>query len=147
MWLYRALHEHGFATQPKATSARDGLKLIETVVNNVVRCAPPGNRPKADELKRCRTFLVEELQSFKRLQVVIALGKVAFDGLRRGWAEAGRPPFEPRPVFAHGAAFRAADGTVLLASYHPSQQNTHTGRLTRTMFDGVFREARRILSG
>ena len=143
-WLYRALHEHGFANRAESTRKGDGLKLVDTIVTCVARCAPPQNRPSAVELDACRPWLVEEIRSYRRVAVVVALGKIGFDGLRRAWAEAGRAPFTPRPAFGHGAQFESG-AVTLLASYHPSRQNTRTGKLTRAMFHGVFRRARRIL--
>jgi len=145
-WLYRALFTHGFANQPESVARGDGLRLKETLVTCAARCAPPGNRPSPEELRRCRPFLVEEIAASPRLRVVVALGRIACDAVVRAWGEAGRPPFAPRPAFAHGAAFEAG-GVTLLCSYHPSRQNTQTGRLTRPMFHGVFRRARRILHG
>jgi len=144
-WLYRALHEHGFANQPESVGSRDGLRLIDTVVTCAARCAPPGNRPLRSELEHCRPYLVEELCAYGRLRVVLALGKIAFDAVRKAWAEAGGADFEPRPEFAHGARFESEDGVTLLASYHPSQQNTQTGRLTRAMFHRVFKRVRKIV--
>jgi uracil-DNA glycosylase family 4 len=144
-WLYRALHEHGFSNRPDSVRPGDGLRLRDALVSCAARGAPPGNRPSASELEACRPFLAEELRTIARLRVVVACGRIAFDAVRRAWGEAGRPPFEPRPVFGHGAEHLSADGVVLLATYHPSRQNTQTGRLTRAMFHGVFRRARTIV--
>jgi len=144
VWLYRALHEHGFATRAETTSRRDGLKLVDAVIANVVRCAPPGNKPTAAEQDACRPFFVEEIASYGRLEVVLALGKIGFDGVRKAFAELGRGPVENR--FGHGAE-QQSGGVTILCSYHPSQQNTHTGRLTWPMFSKVFHRARRILDG
>jgi len=145
-WLYRGLHDAGFANQPTSAHRRDGLKLRDTRVTCAARCAPPDNRPTVRELARCRPFLVEELRGARRLEVVVALGRIALDAVVRAWPEAGRAPFPRRPAFRHGAEYRDADGVTLLVSYHPSRQNTQTGRLTRPMFDRVFRRARKILS-
>jgi uracil-DNA glycosylase family 4 len=143
-WLYRALHRAGFANRPESTRRGDGLALAETAVTCVVRCAPPRNRPAREELLACRPWLVEEIRRYGRLRAVVALGRVAFEGVLRAFEEAGREPFAPRTPFRHGA--RLASGEVaLLLSYHPSRQNTQTGRLTRAMLDGVFARARRIL--
>jgi uracil-DNA glycosylase family 4 len=144
-WLYRALHRAGFANRAESVRRGDGLRLRDAAVTCVVRCAPPQNRPARDELLACRPWLVEELRSYRRVRVVVALGRIAFDGVRRAWEEAGRAPFGPRPAFRHGARFRSREAT-LLASYHPSRQNTQTGRLTRAMLHGVFTRARRILA-
>ncbi len=142
-WLYRALHACGFANQAESRRRGDGLQLKDALVTCVVRCAPPDNRPAGEERDACREYLVEEVRRCRRLRVVIVLGKIAFDGLLKAWALAGRPPFEPRPRFVHGAAFGARP--VLLCSYHPSRQNTQTGRLTRRMFHAVLRRARNVV--
>ena len=149
-WLYRALHTSGFANQPRSIARGDGLELRHATVSCAARCAPPQNKPTARELANCLPYLVEELESFSRLAVIIALGKIGFAAVLRAWREAGRPPF-PRPWrFAHGAELSSAiDGAAavtLIASYHPSRQNTQTGRLTRRMFHRPFRRARALIS-
>lgn len=142
-WLYRAMYETGFSTGPEAVHARDGLRLIDARITNVLRCVPPGNKPVAAELDRCRPYLVEELETYGRLRVVLALGKIAFDSLLTAWPQTGRAPFAAGLKFAHGAEHRNDDQTVtLLVSYHPSRQNTNTGLLTRRAFDAIFRRAR-----
>jgi uracil-DNA glycosylase family 4 len=140
-WLYRALHGQGFANQPHSVHRDDGLRLTETLVTCVVRCAPPQNRPNRAELECCRPFLVEEIRRASCLEVVVVLGRIAFDSFLKAWPN---EPFEPRPRFAHAAEFKSPKGT-LLCSYHPSRQNTQTGRLTRRMFHAVFRRARTLL--
>ncbi|MHC4342824.1 MAG: uracil-DNA glycosylase [Planctomycetota bacterium] len=140
-WLYRALHQYGFANQPDSVHRKDGLRLSETLVTCVVRCAPPQNRPNRGELDRCRPFLVEELRRASRLRVVLVLGRIAFDSFLKAWQG---EPFEQRPRFAHGAECKGPKVT-LLCSYHPSRQNTQTGRLTRRMFHAVFRRARTLV--
>src|SRR5512139_660814 len=144
-WLYDALYDAGFANQPTATDRADGLALHDAFVTAIVRCAPPGNRPTPDEIGACRTFLVEELQLLARVRVVVALGQVALQGFLQAWAESGRPVPSPRPRFGHALMHCLDDRTVLLVSYHPSQQNTFTGRLTRRMLRDVFRRAARLL--
>lgn len=144
-WLYRAMHAAGFANQPTSERKGDGLKLLDARVTAAARCAPPDNKPTPLELANCRPYLVEELRACRKLRVVIALGRIALDAILRSWPGAGRPPFPERPCFAHGAE-TSAGGVTLLVSYHPSRQNTQTGKLTRPMFHGVFRRARRILS-
>jgi uracil-DNA glycosylase family 4 len=145
-WLYRALHAHGFANQPESTSIDDGLRLVDAVVTCPVRCAPPQNRPTSGERAACLPFLVEELASYRRLQVVLCLGRIGFEETLKAWAGTGRPGWSERPRFAHGAEHPNDDGSVhLLCSYHPSRQNTQTGRLTRAMFHRPFRRARAIL--
>ena len=143
-WLYRALHAHGFANQAESVRAGDGLRLKDTVVTCAARCAPPQNKPTSGELNACRPYLVDEIARFSKLRVVIVLGRIAHQAFLRAWVEAGRPAFDPKPKFAHGAR-QANKGLVLIASYHPSRQNTQTGRLTRPMFHAVFRRARRLL--
>ncbi len=142
-WLYRAMYETGFSTGPAAVHARDGLELVDATITNVLRCVPPGNKPVAAELDRCRPYLVEELETYGRLLVVLALGKIAFDSLLKAWPQTGRAPFAVGLKFAHGAEHRNDDQTVtLLVSYHPSRQNTNTGLLTRRAFNAIFRRAR-----
>jgi uracil-DNA glycosylase family 4 len=145
-WLYRALHLAGFANRPESTHAGDGLALADAAVTCVVRCAPPGNRPAREEILACRPWLVEEIRGYRRLRAVVALGRIAYDGVLGAFEEAGREPFAPRTAFRHGARLSSGEVTLLL-SYHPSRQNTQTGRLTRAMLDGVFADARRILAG
>jgi uracil-DNA glycosylase family 4 len=142
-WLYGALHRHGFANQPHSVSRDDGLALTGCYVTASARCAPPDNRPTREELARCRSYLESELARLRRARVVLVLGRVAHETWLRasGWWD--RIPARERPVFAHGAEARLPDGTILLSSYHPSRQNTQTGRLTRAMWDEVFRRARR----
>ncbi len=145
-WLYRALHDHGFANRAESVRAGDGLKLRDARVTCVVRCAPPQNKPTAAEQRLCRQrHLDEELRALRRLRVVMVLGRIAFDGFRRAFEERGGVWAKP-PAFAHGAECAAADRRlILLSSYHPSRQNTQTGRLTRTMFDRPFARARAVL--
>jgi len=145
-WLYRALFEHGFANRAESVRAGDGLALRGAAVSSAVRCAPPANRPSAAERDACLPFLLEELRETKRLGVVLALGRFAFEAVCRAWPKSGRPGWAARPAFAHGSETRTEDGSVaFLASYHPSRQNTQTGRLTRAMFHTPFARARAIL--
>jgi len=144
-WLYRALFEEGFANRAESTGRDDGLRLVDTAVGCAVRCAPPQNRPAPAERDTCLPWLVEELRSYRRLAVVIALGRFAHDALRRAWPATGRPEWKPH-AFAHGAE-SAAGGVTVITSYHPSRQNTQTGRLTRRMFAAPFARAREILGG
>ena len=143
-WLYRAMHRYGFASQASSTGRDDGLVLRDAYVSAVARCAPPGNKPTKDEVEACRDYLVREIAALRRLEVVLALGKIAFDGFLVAWRDS-RPVPSPRPKFAHGAECELADGITLLSSYHPSQQNTFTKRLTVPMFHRVFRRARRLI--
>jgi uracil-DNA glycosylase len=144
-WLYAALHRFGFASRSTATSRDDGLRLRDCYVTAAARCAPPDNKPLPRELERCRPFLVEELRLLHRVRVVLVLGRIAHDAYLRaaGWWARLTPTERPR--FSHGELTRLPDGTMLLASYHPSRQNTNTGRLTRAMWHGVFRKARRAI--
>ena len=144
-WLYAALHRFGFASEPVATSRSDGLRLIDCWITAAARCAPPGNKPLPGELTHCRPYLSAELALLGRRRVVLVLGRVAHDAflLASGWRD--RLPSVPRPRFVHGAVTALPDGTVLVASYHPSRQNTNTGKLTRAMWHAVFRRVRLLL--
>jgi uracil-DNA glycosylase family 4 len=144
-WLYAALHRFGFASRPLATSRHDGLTLRDCWITAAARCAPPDNKPTPVELANCRPYLTKELELLTRRRVVLALGRVGHDAFltASGW-RAQLPPGR-RPRFAHGAVTRLPDGTYLLASYHPSRQNTNTGKLTRIMWYDVFRRVRRLV--
>lgn len=142
-WLYRALHRVGFANQPTSRTRDDGLALDRTYVTACVRCAPPDNRPAADEWARCRPFLEAELAALRELRVIVALGGYAFGRVLAVLADRGVPVPKPRPRFAHGAEARLGPYTVV-ASYHPSQQNTFTGRLTEPMFDAIWQRVRQL---
>jgi uracil-DNA glycosylase family 4 len=145
-FLFRALHRAVFANQPWSRHREDGLKLRNCYITAAVRCAPPDNKPTPTELATCRPYLVEEIRLLDRVRVVVALGRIAFEAFLRAWAETGRPLPPKRPRFAHGAMVELPGGIRLLASYHPSQQNTQTGRLTSGMFDRIFSRARRVLA-
>lgn len=134
-WLFRALHRAGFANQPTSTGPHDGLELTDAYVTAAVRCAPPGNSPLPDERDRCRPFLDREVALLPNVRVVVCLGAFAFEAALRRW------PVKPRPRFAHLGEVAATPGISLLCSFHPSQQNTFTGRLTEPMFDAVFSRA------
>jgi uracil-DNA glycosylase family 4 len=146
-FLYRALYEFGFASQPWARDRHDGLRLRNCYITAAVRCAPPGNKPTPEELRNCRPYLERELAILRRKRAVMTLGRVAFDTYL-GWA-AGRAPLLPRNrfPFQHGASYILPDSLPrLFASYHPSQQNTQTGKLTAPMFRHVLQDIRRFLS-
>jgi uracil-DNA glycosylase len=148
-WLYRTLHKAGFANQPTSTHARDGLTLQDAYVSCVVKCAPPDNKPLPQELERCTEFLSQELEAMPQARILMVLGGIALQGLwgvlyPREKGSTKKPP--PRPKFAHGACVELPDGRGwVLMSYHPSQQNTFTGRLTEPMFDSVFERAKELL--
>jgi len=144
-WLFEAMHRFGFANQPTSESIDDGLQLTNAYISAVVRCAPPANKPNRTEIEACQTYLVRELEALENLRVVVALGKIGFDGFLTAWASSGAEVSKPKPKFSHLAQYQLAEGLNLIASYHPSQQNTFTGRLTRQMFHGVFREAIKLL--
>ena len=142
-WLFRALHKAGFANQPVSIDRNDGLKLRDCYVTAAVRCAPPDNKPLPQENANCRQYLLRELELLKRLRVIVALGRFAFDaaidsvGLMK--------PASRRPEFRHEAELELSGGVTLVASFHPSQQNTFTGKLTEPMFDQVFARAKKII--
>lgn len=143
-FLYPVLHEAGFASQPKSTARGDGMKLTDLWISAVVRCAPPGNKPTAEELGNCAPWLDEEMRLLRKLRVVVCLGKIAFDGFLAHALRTGRISSRAGFTFSHGANFTLADSLHLITSYHPSLQNTNTGRLTRPMFLAVFRRAREL---
>ena len=144
-WLFEALHRFGFASRPDSVSRDDDLALIDCRITAAVHCAPPENRPAREELDRCRRYLELEIRLLPSVRVVVGLGRIGWESWLRasGWWErlgpAGRPPFR------HGAETTLPDGRVLLASFHPSRQNTNTGRLTRPMWHAIFARARELL--
>jgi uracil-DNA glycosylase family 4 len=140
-WLFGSLYRTGFANQPTSTAPGDGLQLSGAYIGAVVRCAPPANKPTIDERDRCLPYLVSELELLTQLRVIVALGSFAWDGVLR--ASAGRGVPKPKPRFTHRAEAEIDDLT-LVASYHPSQQNTFTGKLTEAMLDSVFDRAREL---
>ena len=147
-WLYAALHRAGLANRPASVHRDDGLALSGAFISAACRCAPPGNRPATEELARCAPFLDREIELLERLRVVVALGRIGWDAALARAARAGELP-RPRPAFAHGAEARLRLGRSaaplwLLGCYHPSQQNTFTGRLTRPMLEAVLRRAVRL---
>jgi uracil-DNA glycosylase family 4 len=145
-FMYPVLYETGFASQPCATSREDGLILNNLYITAAARCAPPDNKPLPSELSNCAPYLERELQGLKRVKVIVALGKIGFDAYLNYLKHLGRLSSKGSYVFAHGAKYRMPDGRTLLASYHPSNQNTQTGKLTRLMFVEIFKEAARLVS-
>jgi uracil-DNA glycosylase len=144
-WVARALHAHGFATRPTSFHRGDGFRLVGAYITAALHCVPPDNRPARAELRRCASYLREELARLPQVQVVVGLGRIGFDAYLTAAGAIGLPVPRPRPRFAHGAAVDLPFGVALLATYHPSRQNTQTGRLTWPMFEAVFAEARRRL--
>ncbi|MGD0157839.1 MAG: uracil-DNA glycosylase [Terracidiphilus sp.] len=140
-FLYPVLHEAGFASQPKATSRDDGMKLTGLWITSVARCAPPGNKPTPEELRNCAPWLDQEMNLLKELRVVVCLGRIAFDGLLAHEARTAGMKTRVGLVFAHGAEYKLPSGLIAIASYHPSLQNTNTGKLTRAMLLKVFKRA------
>jgi uracil-DNA glycosylase family 4 len=145
-WVFGTLHRFGFANSPESQRIDDGMTLRDAYITAALRCAPPANKPLREELANCQTHLLAELQLLRRVEVVVALGKIGFDAYLGTMTPRGRSLPSPRPKFGHNLEHTLSDGTVLIGSYHPSQQNTQTGRLTRTMFDAVFEKARSTLS-
>ncbi|MFZ4719442.1 MAG: uracil-DNA glycosylase [Ilumatobacteraceae bacterium] len=140
-WLFRAMHHAGLANQPESVSVDDGLTLTDAWVASAVRCAPPDNKPLPEERDACRPFLERELALLRKLKVVVCLGGFAYE------VACGEFGVRPRPKFGHGVTAAAANGLTLLCSFHPSQQNTFTGRLTEPMLDDVFHTAVRLAGG
>jgi len=143
-WLYGELYRQGLASRPDSLRSDDGLTLDGVFITAAGRCAPPGNKPEPAELDRCREYLVREIRALPRVRVKLALGKVGFDAVVRARRELGLPDLEPRPEFGHGVHVPLPEGGWLLASYHPSQQNTSTGKLTAAMWRGIFETATRL---
>ena len=143
-FMYPVLHRAGFASQPTATHIGDGLALHDLYITAAVRCAPPQNKPTPQEIRNCSAFLDREIAGLKRMKVVVALGKIGFDAyldyLKRQALLRSKAPY----VFSHGAHYPTPDGRILLASYHPSLQNTQTGKLTEEMFFEIFQQARQL---
>jgi uracil-DNA glycosylase family 4 len=144
-WLFCALWESGFANQPTSEHRDDGLRLTRAYVTAALRCAPPANKPHPDEIMRCQPYLLEELGQLDRVRVVVGLGRIGWQAYLRARKAMGAAPPRARPVFGHGVVTTFEDGVALIACYHPSQQNTFTGKLTRPMLRAVFTKARRLL--
>lgn len=145
-FLYAALYRSGFANQPYSTHRGDGLALRDAYITAVVRCAPPANKPTPQEQARCRRFLEGELELLPNVRAVVALGKIAFDSYLRLLRDSGHIPSRAPYRFAHGAQYALPPPLpALFASYHPSQQNTFTGKLTPKMLDALFRRVRKLL--
>jgi uracil-DNA glycosylase family 4 len=145
-WLFAALHRTGFANQPTSERADDGLRLRDAYVTAVNRCAPPANRPTTQERDNCLPYLVAELGLLERTRVLVALGSYGWDGALRAVRDRGAEVPRPRPRFGHGVEAEVGEYT-LLGCFHPSQQNTFTGKLTEAMLDDVFTRARELAAG
>ncbi len=143
-WLFRALHRAGFANQPTSTSRDDGLRLSGAWITAAVRCAPPANKPTTEERDRCRPYLERELELLADLRVIVALGAFGYEAVWRVLGGAGVSLPVPRPKFTHGLEV-STPRAVVLGSFHPSQQNTFTGKLTEPMLDAVFARARALV--
>ncbi len=141
-WLYDALYHFGFANQPESTARDDGLELIDCYITAAARCAPPGNKPTTAEFTSCLPYLHAELRLLARVEVTIVLGQLAHHWWLKASGLSALPPAK-RPRFAHGAETSLPDGKCLIASYHPSRQNTNTGKLTKSMWYDIFHRARR----
>ncbi len=143
-WLYRALHDTGFANQPQSENRDDGLILTDAYVTATARCAPPDNKPTKNEIANCASYLRQEARLLKNKKVFLALGLIGFEALWK-WAEEEKMPLPTKkPKFAHGLQFKVGD-KFFLASYHPSRQNTQTGRLTWAMWVQIFKQARKLM--
>ena len=142
-WLYRALHRFGFANQSRSTDRHDGLQLLDCYITASIHCAPPDNKPATEEFANCRPYLLEELQRLTNVRVVVALGSIAFKTYFAARKEVGWSNPAPLPAFQHSGFVTMEEGTRVISSYHPSQQNTQTGKLTEKMFDDIFRRARK----
>ncbi len=144
-FMYPVLHRTGFANQPNGTHRGDGLELKDAYITAAVRCAPPDNKPTPQEIVACSPYLDREIECLKNIKVVVALGRIGFEAylnyLKRRGLLTSKAPYP----FGHAAQYRMADGKILLASYHPSNQNTQTGKLTEKMFTEIFRTAARLI--
>ena len=143
-FMYPVLHELGLATKPKAISRDDGLQLRKLWISSVVRCAPPGDKPKPEEIRNCAGHLTAEIAALTGVRVVVCLGKIAWDGYLAHLVSEGVIERRSAYVFAHAAHYQLPNGITLLGSYHPSLRNTNTGRLNRVMFMRVFVKAMEI---
>lgn len=144
-FLYATLFHYGFCNQPHSTHVEDGLELIDTYITAALHCVPPQNKPLRSELHACRNYLRQELVLFEKAKVVVALGGIAWKACLDTWKEVGRSLPSPLPRFGHKAEFMLDKRTLVIGSYHPSRQNTQTGRLTVEMFQSVFERASAVI--
>ena len=145
-WLYRSLFNYGFANQPNSIRRGDGLRLSDCYITAVCHCAPPQNKLTRKEIHNCRPFMLRELAMLRNLRVIVGLGKIGFDAVFDCIRQMGWTQLKARPKFGHGVSYQISDTLTLLGSYHPSQQNTFTGKLTKKMLDDIFRRAKREIS-
>lgn len=145
-WLYRALYNAGFARHPRSIDRNDGQELTDCFITATCRCAPPLNKPLHREIRNCRPFLHAELRILDRVEVIVGLGKLGFDTAYQAFVELGRASLPRKPRFGHGVEVQLNESVTLLGSFHPSQQNTFTGRLTEPMFNAVFRRVNTLLN-
>jgi uracil-DNA glycosylase len=145
-FLYPVLHKSGFASQPTATHREDGLYLIDAYITAAIRCAPPENKPAPDEIANCASHLDREFAALTNVKVVVVLGKIAFDAYLNYLKRRGDLKSKAGIVFGHGETYQLPAGPTLLCSYHPSLQNTLTGKLTEKMFMDVFRKAQKLIA-
>lgn len=141
-WLYRALHKAGFANQPQSTHRDDGLTLTDCYITAVAHCAPPDNKPLPEEIASCHSYLTEEMTALTKKRVIVALGQLAFGEVLGIYA----PRLKPKPKFSHGGEVVLSESLYLISSFHPSQQNTFTGRLTEPMFDAIFSRVNEMIA-
>lgn len=139
-----AMHRNGFASIPTSQSINDGLTLTNAYIAAAVRCAPPDNKPTPEEISTCQAHLEAEIAELPNVEVVVALGKIAFDVWWRVLATRG-VTVKPRPPFAHAAVYKPDNGPIVIASFHPSRQNTNTGKLTAQMMSAVFKKAAKLV--
>jgi uracil-DNA glycosylase family 4 len=144
-WLFGALYQFGFANQPNSSQRDDGFALSDCYITATIRCAPPKNRPLPEEIENCRPYFLKELDLLKKIKVIVPLGQIAFTQTLKSLRKKGIeiPPL----AFGHGKLYPLPNGQALITSYHPSQQNTQTGKLTRLMFHQIFRMAQKKLEG
>jgi uracil-DNA glycosylase family 4 len=143
-WLYRALYKSGFASQPLSQGINDGMRLTDCYITATLRCPPPQNKPLPKEIRNCRQHLLAEITFLKNVRIIIGLGKIGFEAALNAYRELGMVAFKARPTFGHCIVHRL-DRYIFIGSYHPSQQNTFTGKLTEAMFDKVFAQVKRYL--
>jgi len=144
-WLFRALHKAGFANQPTSVHRNDGLQLTDCFITATLRCAPPQNKPAPEEIANCRPYLLREIALLKNVRVILGLGKIGFDNALSACTEVYGLNLTLRPQFGHGAEHALNSRLTLVGTFHPSQQNTFTGKLSEEMFDKIFRRVRQLL--